>query len=87
MFQIMTDAEIAAADEETLRVRVRELQSETRLWRETRDILEKSHSVLLAIHTGISTTNSRILDVIHLLMHPRPKKRTKKRKTRTKSRK
>jgi hypothetical protein len=49
IFPIMTDAQIKAADEETLRQRVRDLMNVTAVFRQIRDLHEKNQNCLMKI--------------------------------------
>lgn len=49
IFPLMTDEQMKAADEETLRLRVRELQSATKVWQDIKIIQEQQTRILHVI--------------------------------------
>lgn len=73
-FPIMTDEEMQAADETTLRERVRELSTATARLTEIRDILQKCHGILATL-LMIATDTPRF---DHIDRRSRPRKRAKR---------
>jgi len=66
MFQIMTEEQIKAADEQTLRERVRELSDGTKIFREIRDTQQKMLNCLQLLCSQQNTMQV-LLDIKRLL--------------------
>jgi len=84
MFQIMTEAEIKAADEETLRQRVRELLTATHVLREIRDYQERTRNCLMTACDSLHNIEAYLRYFRDYTERQRKKKRAPPRRKRAK---